>query len=79
MQDRLVGAIQFDCPICNKEHTVELWEHEAKSFIKGEFVTYLAQYLLCPDINNNINTFVTAKMMDDNLLRAKNVYRSRHG
>ena len=45
---------------------------------EGEEVNYVETYYLCPNSDEDENEFVTGKMMNDNLLNARNEYRKAH-
>ncbi len=68
----------MNCPICGKNHEVELRERKAITLIKGIKVEYDEKYLVCPDTNVD-NEFVTGTMENENLLNARNAYRKQKG
>lgn len=74
-----IKSIKIDCPICNKVHELEIKSRETKGLIKVEVIEYEENFFECPDTESEENEFVSASMMDENLLRAKDAYRSKKG
>lgn len=70
--------IEKDCPICNTIHHLELNTRKAKVMIKGETIDFEEQYLVCHNTSSVDNEFITAKLMDSNLLKARDAYRQAH-
>lgn len=68
----------MDCPLCDKKHEVEERKRITQTIIKGEKVTYEEIYFLCKNSDEDENEFVTSKMLNANLLNARNQYRIRH-
>ena len=77
-RSNLIRRIHMDCPICDKVHEVEERTRITELIIKGEEVNYVETYYLCPNSDEDDNEFVTGKMMNDNLLNARNEYRKAH-
>ncbi len=75
----LIDKKFIECPICGKKHVVEEKERQATVIIKGEEVAYLERFFYCENADENECDFVTAPMMDANLLNARNAYRMKHG
>lgn len=71
--------INTDCPICNRVHELEIKSRNTQGLIKGEVVEYEEKYLECRDIESDENEFVSASLMDENLLRARDAYRAENG
>lgn len=71
----LIRKLQMDCPLCDKVHEIEERTRIAKIIIKGEEVSYVEKYYFCPNSDEDENEFVTGKMINDNLLNARNAYR----
>lgn len=71
--------VKTDCPICNKVHELEIKTRETKGYIKGEVVEYEEKYLECLDTASEENEFVSASVMDENLLKARDAYRIKKG
>jgi len=69
--------ISVDCPICNRVHELELNIRETKGLIKGEVVEYEEKFFECPDTESEENEFVSASIMDEKLLRARDAYRTK--
>ena len=74
----LIRRIHMESPICDKVHEIEERTRITELIIKGEEVNYVETYYLCPNSDEDENEFVTGKMMNDNLLNARNEYRKAH-
>lgn len=77
--DHLIQMIEMDCPLCNKVHPVEKWKRITQSVIKDEIVDYEEISYCCPQTDEEENEFVPAGQMDENLLKARDAYRSLKG
>lgn len=78
-KDYLIKTVEMDCPICNNVHSLELRKRLTQGLVKGEVVDYEGVYNLCPLSNEEENEFVSAGLMDENLLRARDAYRIKKG
>jgi putative zinc finger/helix-turn-helix YgiT family protein len=79
-QSYLIEAVERDCPYCNEVHTIEKRTRMSSMLIKGEPVQFDEHYFFCPlCAEDDQNEFVPADMMDKNLQKARNAYRSSHG
>lgn len=78
-EGNFMKKIQMDCPICDKEHELEMRMRHTEGIVKGVNVDYDEVFLLCPVTDEEENEFVHAKMMDENLLRARDAYRIQKG
>lgn len=78
-KDYLINMIEIDCPICNKFHSIEIRKRLTQGLVKGEVVDYEEIYYLCPLSHEEENEFVPAGIMDENLLRARDAYRTQKG
>lgn len=78
-KDYLINMIESDCPICNKVHSLEMRKRFTQGLVKGEVVDYEEIYYLCPLSDEEENEFVPAGIMDENLLRARDAYRTQKG
>src|SRR5665648_1078099 len=78
-QDYLIETIEMDCPICNKEHSLEMRKRLTQVVLKGEIVDYEEVYYLCPISGEEENEFVPASLMDENFLRIRDLYRMKKG
>lgn len=68
------------CPICGKEHDVEKRKRTSEIKIKDLIVTYDEIFYRCTNVpDDEENEYVSAEMMDRNLLEAKDVYRKEKG
>ena len=74
-----IKIVNRSCPICDNIHDVEHRIEPANMSIKGEDVEYTAEYLRCP-VNNidGDDSWSSADMLDENLLRARDAYRVKH-
>ncbi|MHC1719567.1 MAG: type II TA system antitoxin MqsA family protein [Clostridiaceae bacterium] len=77
--DFLIKTIIMDCPVCNKEHSLEMRKRLTQAIVKDEIVDYEEIYYLCPVSEEEENEFVPASLMDENLLRARDAYRVKKG
>lgn len=73
-KDCLVSTIERNCPICNKVHSLEQRKRISQARVKDEIVDYEEVYYLCPLTDEEDNEFVSAGIMDENLLRARDSY-----
>lgn len=78
-KDYLISTIEKDCPICNKVHSLDQRRRSSQSIVKDEIVDYEEIYFQCPLTDEEENEFVSAVIMDDNLLRARDAYRKKKG
>lgn len=72
----LISKEEYDCPFCNEIHEVQIRKRETQALVKDEVVEYDEVYYQC-DIQDE--EFVPAKILDDNLLKARDSYRIRYG
>lgn len=78
-EDYLINVVEIDCPICNKIHSLEKRKRLTQGIVKSEIVDYEEIYYLCPISDKEENEFVPADIMDENLLRARDAYRTLKG
>lgn len=78
-KDCLISVVERDCPICNKIHSLEKRKRLTQGIVKGEIVDYEEIYYLCPISGEEENEFVPADIMDENLLRARDAYKTLKG
>ena len=76
--DVLIEKVKIDCPFCNKEHILEKRKRDTVGIVKGKQINFEEEYFLCNITETDENEFVTAKMMDENLLKARDEYRKKH-
>lgn len=69
----------MDCPICNKIHQLERRKRISQGIVKDETIDYEEIYFLCTETTEEENEFVSASLMDENLLRARDAYRKKKG
>jgi len=77
--DYLIKSEERECPFCNKTHLVEIRKRMTQGLLKGEIVDYEEIYYLCRLTESEENEFSPAGIMDENLLRARDAYRIKHG
>lgn len=78
--DVLIKVFLTDCcAICGKSHEVEIRKRDSQMLVRSEVVDYEEVYYLCPDGGYEDNEFWPAGIMDENLLRASDSYRRKHG
>lgn len=66
------------CPLCGKTHDVEIITKESIVTIKNEKTVYPKTIYVCHNSDEEENVFIPAKVMDDNLLKARDAYRKNH-
>jgi putative zinc finger/helix-turn-helix YgiT family protein len=74
--DLLIKEIQYDCPFCDKTHAIQILKRFTQALVKNEPVDYEQIYYYCSIVDEE---FVPAKVMDENLLRARDEYRKKKG
>lgn len=67
------------CPICDCEHEIIINEKEGIATIKGEEIKYMKKVYFCPNADEAECEFSDSKIMDSNLLAAKDAYRVKNG
>ena len=67
------------CPVCGMEHEITLCSRKNRIEIKGVEVEYDEKYYKCPKFNDEESEFGSAKILDENLLNARNEYRKKCG
>ena len=56
------------CPLCEKEHLVDLVEDkECEIIFKGQKIIYPAKFYICNQTTRKSNTFSTGEMLDQEL------------
>lgn len=75
----LIRRVHLDCPICGKTHEVEERQRMASMVIKGEEVSYKERYYFCENADEDENEYTSGSMMNENLLNARNAYRTKMG
>ena len=66
------------CPICGEKHELEFKTRKNKINIRGIEVEYDEKYCKCPKYEDE-SEFSSARILDENLLNAKNSYRKKVG
>jgi putative zinc finger/helix-turn-helix YgiT family protein len=70
--DQLIKEARYECPFCNEPHDVQIRKRITKALVKKEPVEYEQTYYYCP---NEDEEFVPEKIMNENLLKARDAYR----
>jgi len=68
----LVKEIDYDCPVCNKNHKVGIYQEDNTVIIKKQPVKYLETYYYCPSSKEE---FYPSNILDKNLLSTRDNYR----
>lgn len=76
---KLNKKITMYCPLCEKTHEIEERKRTSTIILKGEEVTYEERYYFCANADTDENEFETGAMTNENLLNARNAYRSKMG
>jgi len=76
MQGKELKSIVYNCPFCENEHEIKVLQYMEKTTVKDEEIEYLKTCYFC-DIEED--EFVPSKLVDENLLAAKDAYREKHG
>lgn len=78
--DLIVSREYIDCPICGMNHLVEKRSRITNAVVKGTVVPYEEIYFFCDaDNENEESEFAPAVTVDENLLRARDAYRTMKG
>jgi len=72
MKETIINITNYDCPFCEEEHDVQIKKRMAKANFKGVIIEYEQIVYYC---SIEEDEFVPAKIMDENLLRARDSYR----
>lgn len=68
----------IDCPMCGKNHEVEIRTTKSKAIIKGEEVFYNEKYCYCEFAPKEESEFYPGKFVNENLISAQNAYRKKN-
>lgn len=75
---KAIGKVVLECPICDELHEVEIRQKLTSTIIKGEEINYAEKYYFCCNADEDECEFETGKLVNENLLRARNAYRKEH-
>lgn len=75
----LLRKVHMNCPLCDKTHEVEERKRVTSIVLKGEEVTYEERFYFCANADEDENEFETSSMTNENLLNARNAYRTKKG
>ena len=67
-----IEEVKYSCPICEKEHKVEVYQEPIKALIKKQPIEYIETYYYCPISEEE---FYPSQILDNNLLKARDSYR----
>lgn len=67
------------CEMCGKEHSVEIIKEMATTYIKDELVEYEETIYFCSNCDEDEAYYVPAKILNENLMNARNAYRKMKG
>lgn len=67
------------CPLCGGVHEILGKNEKTRTKIKGEEVEYDETFYYCPIGFDGEHKYVSGKLLDRNLLNARNAYRKKHG
>ena len=78
--EKIIEKIYMDCPLCDHKHELLKIARSTTLMVKGDLVTYDETFFRCLNIDNeeDENEFETGKMLNQNILNAKNAYRKKH-
>lgn len=79
MKEKILKIERRYCPICDQEHDIILKEKETSVTIKGMNIPYIEKVYFCENADSEECEFASAKMMNENLLAARNAYRKMNG
>lgn len=65
--------IMYDCPFCDEKHEVEVIKEKSSTIIKGKKIKYDRIVYYCEKTNEE---FCPSNIMDENLSKARDVYKS---
>jgi len=71
----LIKEVEYNCPLCEKKHKVEVFKENTTTSIKNEPVEYNELYYFCPESDE---AFYPEDILDQNLLWAIDKYREIH-
>jgi len=72
----LIKEVDYNCPLCEKKHKVEVFEEDTTTSIKNDSVEYNELFYYCPESDEE---FYPEDILDQNLIRAMDKYREVHG
>ena len=80
LEPKPVEIIYRDCPFCDKDHDVEHHIEIELMPVKGEDIECVVEYFRCPITDcEDGDSWNPAGIADENLLRARDAYRVKHG
>jgi putative zinc finger/helix-turn-helix YgiT family protein len=76
VKECILKEISYDCPFCDKEHNIQVKKKISKANIKDTLIEYEQIVYYCPEEDEE---FIPGKIMDENLLKARDTYRASIG
>lgn len=76
LNDHLIKEARYDCPFCDEPHNVQIKKRITKALVKNMPIEYEQTFYYCPKEDEE---FVPDKIMDENLLKARDSYRQNKG
>ena len=74
----LIEKAPVECPICGQVHEIETRHRKETIVIKGDLVEYDLKFLFCRNADEEECEFADGKLINENLLNARNAYRVKH-
>lgn len=78
---KIIDTVMDTCPICYKEHFVNICEEEKEVEYRGDKITYNHRFCSCPDTpenSENGNCYYFGTLLNQNLMKIKDIYRRNH-
>ena len=72
----LLREENYNCPICEKEHLVEVYKEKTEALVKNKPVKCDEVFYFCPESKEE---FFPEKVLDQNLIRVKDAYKEENG
>jgi putative zinc finger/helix-turn-helix YgiT family protein len=79
MDEKLIEKTMRDCPICSQMHLIEKWQRNSEAIIKDTTIQFQEVFFRCNNSDEEENEFTSGRMMSENLLRARDGYRTLKG
>lgn len=76
MNESVLKEISYHCPFCDEEHNIQVKKKISNANIKDTLIKYEQIVYYCPMEDEE---FVPSRIMDENLLNARDAYKARVG
>lgn len=73
------NSVEMYCQLCGGSHLFNKKSRKSQALVKNEAVEYEQIYFECDSHDHSGNEFYPAEIMDENLSRARDAYRLKHG